>query len=69
MRTVITFVFVFGLATAINGPLYLNGEGIRVGEEVSTDRWSKVCTYYTPFRTFTIKKPLYSACELRRPVD
>jgi hypothetical protein len=68
MRTVIAFVFVFGLGMAINGPLYLNGEGIRIAEDVSADRWSKVCTYYTPFRTFTVKKPLYSACETRRPI-
>ncbi len=69
MRTVITFVVLFGTAMAINGPLYLNGEGIRISEDVSADRWSKVCTYYTPFRTFTVKKPLYSVCDTRRPID
>ena len=68
MRTVFAFVFIFGMASAVNGPFYLNGEGVRISEEVSADRWSKVCTYYTPFRTFAVRKPLYTACELRRPV-
>jgi len=68
MRTVITFVVLFGTAMAINGPLYLNDQGMLISEDVSPDRWSKVCTYYTPFRTFTVKRPLYSACETRRQI-
>jgi hypothetical protein len=69
MRTVIIFVFIFGGAMAINGPLYINGEGVRIGDQVSADRWSRVCTYYTPFRTFIVKRPLSSVCEFRRPVS
>ena len=53
---------------AVNGPLDINGEGGRVAEEVSADRWSKICTYYTPFRTFTVKQSLASSCEFRRPI-
>jgi len=58
--------FVFWGAVTImlfgNFGLMLRGEGMLINAGLTPDKWSRVCTYYYPIRTFRVEFPLNDPC-------
>ena len=56
------------VATAMAGAyLSLTGYGVLYRATQSSDGWMYHCTYFTPFRSFSVTLPVETPCSLTRP--
>jgi len=50
---------------AVHLQLFLTGQGLLIGSNVSTDRWNRICHYYKPGIVVKLRIPVKGSCEIR----